>query len=83
MEQVAVNFRMDKDLKINMETLCKEMGLTMTTAFTIFAKQLCRERRLPFEVTADSFYSTKNISRLKASIAQMEKTGSTVHEAIQ
>lgn len=83
MEQVAVNFRMDKDLKINMEALCKEMGLTMTTAFTIFAKQLCRERRLPFEVTAESFYSTKNISRLKASIAQMEKTGSTVHEAIQ
>ena len=73
MEQVAVNFRMDKDLKTNMETLCKEMGLTMTTAFTIFAKQLCRERRLPFEVTADPFYSTKNISRLKTAIAQMEK----------
>ncbi|ORU00144.1 DNA-damage-inducible protein J [Anaerovibrio sp. JC8] len=80
MAQVAVNFRMDKELKNNMEKMCKEMGLSMTAAFTIFAKKLCRERRIPFEITADPFYSDENISRLKASIAQMEKTGGTIHE---
>lgn len=79
MTQVAVNFRMDKELKNDMEKICKEMGLSMTAAFTIFAKKLCRERRIPFEITADPFYSDENISRLKASIAQMEKTGGTVH----
>ena len=52
----------------------------MTTAFTIFAKKVCRERRIPFEVSADPFYSDENMSRLKASIAQMEATGGTVHE---
>ncbi|MDO4204038.1 MAG: type II toxin-antitoxin system RelB/DinJ family antitoxin [Selenomonadaceae bacterium] len=75
MEQslAAVNFRMDQELKNNMEMLCKEMGLSMTAAFTIFAKKVCRERRIPFEISADPFYSDENISRLKDSITQMEK----------
>lgn len=80
MEQVAVNFRLEKELKTKMEAVCKDMGMTMTTAFTIFAKKVCRERRIPFEVSADPFYSDENMSRLKASIAQMETTGGTVHE---
>ena len=80
MEQVAVNFRLEKELKTKMEAVCKDMGMTMTTAFTIFAKKVCRERRIPFEVSADPFYSDENMSRLKASIAQMEATGGTVHE---
>ena len=76
----AVNFRMDQDLKNNMEALCKEMGLSMTAAFTIFAKKVCRERRIPFEISADPFYSEENMARLKSSIAQMGKTGGTIHE---
>ena len=80
MEQVAVNFGLEKELKTKMEAVCKDMGMTMTTAFTIFAKKVCRERRIPFEVSADPFYSDENMSRLKASIAQMEATGGTVHE---
>ena len=32
---VNVNFRMDPDLKRSMEEVCAEMGLSMTTAFTI------------------------------------------------
>ena len=80
MAQAAINFRMDQELKSNMEAVCKDMGLTMTTAFTIFAKKVCRERRIPFEVSADPFYSDENMARLKASIAQMEATGGTVHE---
>lgn len=80
MAQAAINFRMDQELKSNMESVCKDMGMTMTTAFTIFAKKVCRERRIPFEVSADPFYSDENITRLKASIDQMEATGGTVHE---
>lgn len=37
MAQTMVNFRMDEDLKKGMEQACKEMGLSMTTAFTMFA----------------------------------------------
>ncbi len=53
MEQVMVNFRMDAALKRDVEAICKEMGMSMTTAFTIFAKKLSRERKIPFEVSAD------------------------------
>lgn len=52
MAQVMVNFRMDEDLKRHMEQACKEMGLSMTAAFTIFAAKVSREKRIPFEITA-------------------------------
>ena len=58
---VNVNFRMDPDLKRSMEEVCAEMGLSMTTAFTIFAKKVSREHRIPFEVSADPFYSESKI----------------------
>ena len=36
---VNINFRMDAELKKSMEKLCDELGMSMTTAFTIFAKK--------------------------------------------
>lgn len=48
MAQVMVNFRMDEDLKKSMEKICSDMGLSMTAAFTIFAKKVTKERRIPF-----------------------------------
>lgn len=77
---VNVNFRMDADLKKSMEQVCSEQGMTMTTAFTIFAKKVSREKRIPFEVAVDPFYSQENMTRLKEPGAQMEATGGTVHE---
>lgn len=72
MSQVMVNFRMDEDLKKSMEKVCAEMGLSMTTAFTIFAKKVSRERRIPFEVTADPFYSESNMKYLEKVVADIE-----------
>ncbi len=53
MAQVMVNFRMDEDVKKSMEQACREMGLSMTAAFTIFATKVGREKRIPFEITAE------------------------------
>ena len=50
MAQVLVNFRIDEDVKKDMEQACREMGLSMSTAFTIFAKKVGREKRIPFEI---------------------------------
>lgn len=69
MAQVLVNFRMDEDLKKSMESVCNELGMNMTTAFTIFAKKLSREKRIPFEVSVDPFYSESNVRYLE-NIAQ-------------
>jgi DNA-damage-inducible protein J len=49
------------------------MGLTMTSAITMFLVKVGRERRIPFEITAsDPFYSKENMQRLQESAAQME-----------
>ena len=53
MSQSMVNFRMDSDLKKNMEETCKKMGLTMTAAFTMFATKVTNEQRISFEIVAD------------------------------
>jgi DNA-damage-inducible protein J len=48
-----------------MEKVCSDMGLSMSTAFTIFAKKVGRERRIPFELSADPFYSDSNMRYLE------------------
>lgn len=64
-QAVNVNFRMDADLKKSMEQTCSELGMSMTTAFTIFAKKVSREKRIPFEVSVDPFYSEQNMRYLE------------------
>jgi len=72
MAQILVNFRMDEDLKKSMEQTCKNLGMSMTTAFTIFAKKMSREQRIPFEVSVDPFYSKRNIAAIDESAQQIE-----------
>ena len=76
---VNVNFKLDADVKKNMEQACSDMGLSMSAAFTIFAKKVGRERRIPFEVSADPFYSEENIAELERRIADI-KTGKNTNE---
>ena len=70
MEQaVNVNFRLDAAVKKNMEQVCAELGLSMSTAFTIFAKKVGRERRIPFDVSIDPFYDERNLRYLEQKMA--------------
>ena len=82
MAQTNINIRMDEDLKKQFDAFCSDIGMSMTTAFCVFAKTAVRERRIPFEISTekDPFYSPNNMARLKESIAQMEATGGTIHE---
>ena len=82
MAQTTVSIRMDEDLKKQFDAFCSDIGMSMTTAICVFAKKAVRERSIPFDLTADNdpFYSAENIQRLRKSIAQMEKTGGTIHE---
>jgi DNA-damage-inducible protein J len=83
MAQSMVNFRMDADLKKGMEQVCREMGLSMTAAFTIFATKVSKEKRIPFEVAVDPFFSEANMERLKKAIADVETGRVTEHELIE
>jgi len=48
MSQTTVTIRMDKKLKEDAEKLFNELGLSLTTALTIFLKTAVREQRIPF-----------------------------------
>lgn len=69
---VNVNFKMDADVKKIMERACSEMGLSMSAAFTIFAKKVGREYRIPFEVSADPFYSESNLRYLEGVVQDIK-----------
>lgn len=77
---VNVNFKLDEDVKKSMEQACNELGLTMSAAFSIFARKVGREKRIPFEVSVDPFYSEENMARLKKSIQDLDAGKGTVHE---
>jgi len=77
---------MDEDLKKGMEQACRDMGMSLTTAFTIFATKVSKERRIPFEITADPdpFYSETNMNRLRLAIADANAgRNMTEHELIE
>lgn len=85
MGQTMVNFRMDEEVKRKMEQACKEMGMSMSTAFNIFAVKVGNERRIPFEITADPFYSESNMKYLRRVIAEIESGRAKLieHELIE
>lgn len=62
---------------------CNDMGLSMTAAFTIFAKTVTREKRIPFEVSADPFYSESNLKHLQRVVAELNAGKSVEHEIIE
>lgn len=55
----------------------------MSTAFTIFAVKVARERRIPFEITADPFYSNSNIEFLKRGSKAFENGKAQEHDIIE
>lgn len=70
MAQTNVNIRMDSELKKQFSSFCSDMGMTMTTAFNLFAKKAVREYRIPFEIGAErpneeTLEAIKEVQRMK------------------
>lgn len=66
-----VSFRVDDDIKKKAERTFDDIGISMSTAINIYLKAVVRENRIPFELSADPFYSDANMSRLRESIRQV------------
>ena len=64
--------------------MCDDIGISMSAAITIYLKRLGKERRIPFDLVADPFYSSKNIEVLDKRIADI-KAGKNIseHELIE
>ena len=84
MAQATFSVRMDDRLKKDFENLCSDFGMSMSTAITVFAKAVVRERKIPFEISAsDPFYSEKNQQYLMKSLEAYKKGNLTKHELIE
>lgn len=83
MSQAIVSIRMDSELKKNLDAVCAELGLSMTTAFTIFAKKVVREKRIPFDVAIDPFYSESNLRHLREGIKELNAGRGVCHNLIE
>lgn len=70
----TVSFRFDDEMKRQLDEMCDEMGMNLTTFFMIYAKKALRDRRIPFEVTAplDPFYSDSNMEQLRKANKQVK-----------
>ena len=62
---INISLKMDEDVKKSMEQVCSDLGTSMGDAFNMFAKKVIREKRIPFEVSIEQFYSESNIHYLK------------------
>ena len=82
-QTVNVNFRLDEADKKRMENVCNELGLSMSAAFTIFAKKVGREHRIPFEISVDPFYSESNVDHLRRGIAALNAGLGVEHDIIE
>jgi DNA-damage-inducible protein J len=85
MPQTNINIRIDETVKKQAESLFSELGLNMTTAFNIFVRQALRQRKIPFEISAeaDPFYSKENMRVLRQSIKEANEGKLTAHELIK
>ena len=82
MAQICLSI--DDDVKREAEQVCEDMGMSMSTAVNIYLKRLGRERRIPFEVMAEPFWSSENATILDRRIADI-RAGRNVseHELIE
>ncbi len=77
MAQICLSI--DDDVKREAEQVCEDMGMSMSTAVNIYLKRLGRERRIPFEVMAEPFWSSENAAILDRRIADI-RAGRNVSE---
>lgn len=71
----TVSLRFDDKIKKELDEICEEMGMNLTTFFMIYAKKVLRDRTIPFEITApiDPFYSESNMRQLEKAERQIEE----------
>ncbi|WP_315289726.1 type II toxin-antitoxin system RelB/DinJ family antitoxin [Leptotrichia massiliensis] len=76
-----MNLRIDDTMKKNAEQAYSDTGFSLSATI----KKLGSERRIPFEITADPFYSKQNMEHLNQSIQNVKKGKTTLkeHELIE
>lgn len=83
MAQTTINVRINEELKKQFEDFCNETGMNISTAINIFISTVVREKRIPFRITTDPFYSEENIIHLKRAIENLNNGKTSEHDLIE
>lgn len=83
MTTASVNVRIDKNLKEHTEKLFKSMGLSTSTAITLFYTAVARQNKIPFAIEADPFYSEENLAHLRRAVTALNAGEGKAHELIE
>ena len=80
-----ISLRVNDELKRGAKKTLNDIGLSMSTAINIFLKTVVRENRIPFELSADPFYSKENMKELERRVHAVRSGESTLkeHELIE
>ena len=79
-----ISLRVDENVKRQAESVCSEIGMSLSTAINIYLKRLGRERRVPFDVSAEPFYSDVNMAVLHSRIDDVNSQRNLeAHELIE
>jgi DNA-damage-inducible protein J len=81
---INVTIRLDRETKESAEKLFNDLGMNLSTAFNVFARQALRQGKIPFEIY-DPFFSENNQAELRRRIDDIEsgKAKLTVHDIIE
>lgn len=75
----ALTIPVETETLIEMDAVCRELGIGMGTAFSLFATKVARERRIPFKLAVDPFYSEENLALLRRCVRMLDE-GNGVQE---
>lgn len=80
----TISLRFEDEMKKELDAMCDEMGMNLTTFFMIYAKKALRDRRIPFDIVApiDPFYSETNMTQIKKAEEQV-KNGQVVMKTME
>lgn len=78
-----LNIRVDDLLKKQAEEVLNDLGMSLSTATTVFLKQVVRCNGIPFELKADPFYAAENQRLLQEARERMDKGQGKIHELIE
>lgn len=76
----TLSIRLDDETKDGFAKFCDTIGMSVSTLFSVFAKTVVREQKVPFEISAkndaedDGFYSEAN-QRYLAELVALDKQG--------
>lgn len=83
MASVQITMRADPAVKAVFEQICSEIGLSVNSAPNLFVKRVVRDRKIPFDLSADPFYCESNLRRLRQSAEAARRGLVTEHDLIE